>query len=194
MWHATTESIPSGTKYRLHDDCAVLSYRQFTQLLQQEDGFIDWYSALLAGSELTAFYWELPPVTHATYDQHAEFVLIDAPALAAIGPDPAPFISHFDAAPDDDVLLFPNLGGDATLIVPRPMGDYGAYPHLAAFMRDGPPEQIRVFWRRVAESLYQDVTTAPRWLSTAGLGVAWLHARIDTRPKYYSHKPYARHC
>ena len=30
----------------------------------------------------------------------------------------------------------------------------------------------------------------PLWLSTNGLGVAWLHARIDARPKYYSHRPY----
>jgi hypothetical protein len=31
----------------------------------------------------------------------------------------------------------------------------------------------------------------PIWLSTAGMGVAWLHIRLDERPKYYSHKPYA---
>ena len=30
----------------------------------------------------------------------------------------------------------------------------------------------------------------PLWLSTAGGGVAWLHLRIDSRPKYYSHRPY----
>ncbi|MGB1216866.1 MAG: DUF6940 family protein [Saprospiraceae bacterium] len=28
------------------------------------------------------------------------------------------------------------------------------------------------------------------WLSTAGLGVYWLHIRMDNRPKYYKHKAY----
>ena len=30
------------------------------------------------------------------------------------------------------------------------------------------------------------------WLSTAGLGVYWLHLRLDTRPKYYSFQPYRK--
>ena len=190
MWQTTTEGLTSGTKYRLHDDRTVLSYRQFTHLLQRSDDFAAWYSALLAGSGLAAFYWELPPVTLETFDQDAEFVLIDAPVLAALSPDPTPFFSRFDAAPDDDVLVFGNLGGDAKLIVPRPICDHVAYPHLAEFLRQGPTAQVRELWRRVAETVYQDVTSAPRWLSTAGLGVAWLHVRFDSRPKYYSHAPY----
>ena len=28
------------------------------------------------------------------------------------------------------------------------------------------------------------------WLSTHGLGIPWLHIRIDTIPKYYSYKNY----
>jgi hypothetical protein len=28
------------------------------------------------------------------------------------------------------------------------------------------------------------------WLSTSGLGVAWLHIRLDSTPKYYQHQPY----
>lgn len=30
----------------------------------------------------------------------------------------------------------------------------------------------------------------PVWISTSGLGVPWLHVRIDDRPKYYQHAPY----
>ncbi|WP_391540805.1 DUF6940 family protein [Halomicronema hongdechloris] len=32
----------------------------------------------------------------------------------------------------------------------------------------------------------------PRWVNASGLGVAWLHVRLDTRPKYYQHEPYRR--
>ena len=34
------------------------------------------------------------------------------------------------------------------------------------------------------------VGARPIWLSTAGHGVAWLHVRLDSRPKYYLHAPY----
>ena len=30
----------------------------------------------------------------------------------------------------------------------------------------------------------------PVWLSTAGHGVAWLHVRLDSQPKYYRYRPY----
>ena len=30
----------------------------------------------------------------------------------------------------------------------------------------------------------------PIWLSTAGMGVPWLHVRLDSRPKYYAFGPY----
>ena len=193
MWQAATEAIPSGTRYRVLADNAPLSYREFIHLLQNNDQFANWYSELLASSSLDAFYWELPPVTRQDFERNAEFVLIHAPLLAAKPPEPAPFQAHFDAASDDDVLVFPNLGGDALLVVPRPLGAIDAYAHLAVFLRQGPPAQIRELWRLVAETVYQNVTSTPRWLSTAGLGVAWLHLRFDTRPKYYSHVPYTRY-
>jgi len=34
------------------------------------------------------------------------------------------------------------------------------------------------------------LSETPLWASTSGAGVAWLHIRFDTRPKYYIHLPY----
>ena len=31
----------------------------------------------------------------------------------------------------------------------------------------------------------------PVWLSTSGEGVAWLHFRLDSDPKYYQYRPFA---
>ena len=47
-------------------------------------------------------------------------------------------------------------------------------------------------WRTVGEAVSERITDRPLWLSTAGGGVAWLHVRLDSRPKYYGHTPYAR--
>ena len=190
MWQAETQKISSGKKYQLCADDKPLSYRHFIDLLRRDEEFSSWYSNLLATSDFSAFYWELPPLTLDSFEREAEFVLINAPALASFEPEPAPFQSYFNAAPEEAVLTFPNLGGDAILIVPRPLSDTSAYPHLAAFVRNAPSSQVLALWQQTADALYQNVTSAPRWLSTAGLGVAWLHVRIDTRPKYYSHAPY----
>ncbi len=38
--------------------------------------------------------------------------------------------------------------------------------------------------------MHARVGDRPTWLSTAGHGVAWLHVRLDTRPKYYRYTPY----
>ena len=64
------------------------------------------------------------------------------------------------------------------------------YPHLAAFLRGAGKQQVRELWRRRAQEMLRSIGERPVWLSTAGGGVAWLHVRLDSRPKYYSHAPY----
>jgi len=193
MWRTITEEIVSGRRYRLLGTQAPLSFRELIRLLDRDDAFCDWYSRLLVDCGYNAFYWEHPPLTRDNVDREAEFVLIDATALAMVTADSAPFRPQFEDSPGQDVIVFPNLGGDAVLIVPCPVAPCSAYPHLAAFLQHAPAAQVRSLWRQTAQALYQNVTSTPRWLSTAGLGVAWLHIRIDTRPKYYSHTPYTHY-
>lgn len=188
---AAVSDIPAGRKYRIIRDDSRLSFRELFELLRSSEDFADWYSNTLAEFAATAFYWELPPLTDSTIDDEAEFVLIDAPLLARFPPDAAPFASQFDNRPREDVIVFPNLGGDATLVVPSPNGPIDYYPHLATFLRQADKNQIRELWRVLTETVLTHLSETPLWVSTAGGGVAWLHLRLDSRPKYYSHRPYA---
>lgn len=192
MYTAETRDIPSGRQYRILEGDAPLSFRRFFELLESDHDFADWYSGELAAFEAEAFYWELPPLTSETLDQHAEFVLIEAPMLARFPPEPAPFASHFDRAAGEDVIVFPNLGGDAVMVVPCPRGPDEHYPHLAAFLRHADRRQVRALWRVTAQEMLRRLGDRPTWLSTAGGGVAWLHVRLDSGPKYYSYDPYRR--
>jgi hypothetical protein len=92
------------------------------------------------------------------------------------------------------VVSFPNLGGDARLVVPTPQPGTPAptYAHLARFCRQAPVAQLAALWRAVGTEVlaWWAGTTAPLWLSTSGLGVGWLHVRLDSRPKYYSYQPF----
>src|SRR5262249_10126724 len=118
-----------------------------------------------------------------------EFVLLDAPGLAR-KPEPEAFAEHFGDASQPGVVEFPNLGKDAVMVVPCPVGPPSAYGHLAAFVREAPEAQKHALWELVGAAMVRRLGAAPVWLSTAGAGVAWLHVRLDDRPKYYGHRPY----
>jgi hypothetical protein len=190
MWDARIEDIQSGRHFRIQKGGAPLSFRGLFGLLERDPAFTDWYAEVLAATDFSAFCWELPALSSQTFDRESEFVLIEAPSLARRAPDPRPFAAQFASAPDADVLSFANLGGDALLIVPRPLGPADAYPHLAAFLRQAPEGQVRSLWRHAAVAVRENIGRAPRWLSTAGLGVPWLHLRLDSSPKYYRFGPY----
>ena len=190
MYATKTREIPSGREYRLAEGDAPMPFRRFFDLLASDVAFTDWFCCTLADFEGAAFFWELPPLTAARLERDAEFVLIAAPMLERFRPERAPFDEHFRRAPGEDVIVFPNLGGDAVLVVPCPQGPDANYPHLAAFLRGAGREQVRALWRRTAQELLRSIGEPPVWLSTAGGGVAWLHIRLDSRPKYYRYGPY----
>jgi len=102
-------------------------------------------------------------------------------------PDTEAFRSHFAG---EEVATFRNLGGDAILIAPSPDESTRTYPHLAAFLQKAPARQVRELWRSVGRAVCDALSDQPIWLSTSGLGVAWLHIRLDSSPKYYQHQPY----
>ena len=190
MYAAITSDIRSGRHYRVVENDFPVPFQRFFDLLATSAEFTDWYTATLAAFGAEAFYWELPPLMQTTLGEAAEFVLIGAPALARIPPERAAFASYFEQAASEDVIVFPNLGGDAVLVVPCPQGPDENYPHLAAFLRNAPRRQVRALWHMTAQQMLRSVGDRPVWLSTAGGGVAWLHMRLDSRPKYYSHAPY----
>lgn len=190
MWDLRIEPVEGGQRYALSRDGVDPSFREVFESLETNSEFRAWYSDVLASSDFEAFYWEHPALCSENYDTAAEFVLVDAPGLARIRPRPEPFARQFERGDEQRVISFPNLGGDAVLIVPRQVGSPSAYAHLAAFVRLAPADQIQEFWQGVGRVVRERVGTDPVWISTAGMGVSWLHARIDAAPKYYRFGPY----
>ena len=162
------------------------TYADAIRLWRHDAAFRIAFTAHLAAAPFVAYRWETPAVTAATAGQPFEFVLLDAPSLDRPA-DPAAFADMLST--DGPVATFPNLGRDATLVVPRPGGP--AYPHLAAFARLAPADQQHALWQAVGDAMVARLGPAPVWLNTAGAGVPWLHVRLDDRPKYYAHRPYA---
>lgn len=190
----TTRIRPSGARgetWRVEDAGGqVLRVSDALALLRDDPDFRASWNAALAASRFPAFFWELPPITRATIDRELEMALLDAPALAKATADRSAFADRLDAAAGADVVAFPNLGGDAVLVVPTAVVRADAYGHLGAFVRRAPPAQAEHLWAKLAETALAQLSDAPMWISTAGTGVPWLHVRLDTRPKYYRHLPY----
>jgi hypothetical protein len=103
---------------------------------------------------------------------------------------PNAFREHFISG--EDVAVFPNLGGDALMIVPAPVGDHEMYAHLGSFVRGAPETQVHALWMAVGKAMLEWVGEQPVWLNTAGGGVPWLHVRLDARPKYYVYGGYRK--
>lgn len=189
-WKLESERVPGGSRKRIFAGGDALSFAGLLQGLRDDDAFCNWYSACLAEAEPEAYFWEHPPLSAELVERPAEFVLIEAPELSRLHPDPEPFRRHFRQRPGD-VATFRNLGGDAVLVAPVPADAECAYVHLAQFVRHAPGEQVRNLWRCVSKAVQEALRERPVcWLSTSGLGVAWLHVRIDARPKYYQYRPY----
>ena len=192
-WLATTEPLDGGRVQRLTltADSVALSNRTVCDLWQRESAFATFFSKTLAAMPFEAFFWEVHPVTAASVDAPFQCVVVDSPALSGVTADGSPFGMQIAAScADDGMATFENLGGDALLVAPCDVPGIAGYAHLAAFVRRAPEEQQRAFWIRIGNALTSCLGTAPTWLSTSGLGVYWLHVRLDRYPKYYTYAPY----
>jgi hypothetical protein len=191
MWSFRNQALHGtrGMRFAVDFDAQPASFADAVRAWQNDAGFRSLFNAQLADVPYAAFRWETPPVTDTTMTRPFEFVLLDSPGLAR-RPDAEAFAEHFGAASEEGIVVFPNLGRDAIMVVPCPLSSTAAYGHLAAFVREAPEAQWHALWRAVGEAASRRVGTRPVWLSTAGGGVSWLHVRLDDRPKYYGYGPY----
>jgi hypothetical protein len=113
-----------------------------------------------------------------------------------------------DEKAGDSICVFENLGKDATLVVPAYLGqgDKGSYSHFLSYLRapSVPTSQKLALLQRVARVTLKKCMHKRKgegggegvneeelvWVSTSGMGVAWLHVRVEDRPKYYCWQEY----
>ncbi len=191
MWKYLVETSKSNHKYKLAYNNQKLTYLQVIELWRDNYNFRVFFSSLLSSNNFAAYFWETPPITLSTVNREFEFVLVDSPQLAKANSNLNPFRKYFKSAvSDEQIITFPNLRGDALLVVPCPVKKHQIYAHLASFIRKAPDSQNHALWQSLSQAITQKLDAEPLWISTSGLGVYWLHIRLDSYPKYYHHKPY----
>ena len=190
-WHSRQEVVDQGV-FRLGPITAgdhVMSFDEVFGAWRESGPFRATWLSWLNDVPYDAYCWECPSVRVTTLDAAFECVFVASPSLARMANDAHAFSAHF--RPGCEVAKFWNLGGDALLVAPCP-GETGNFAHLASFTATASAERQDALWKSVGEALTTRIGAEPLWLSTAGHGVAWLHIRLDSRPKYYRHAPYTR--
>lgn len=189
MWQIQKiESHSNSFRFEILEENSEISYDTFINRLITSENFRKFYNRVLKRSNFEAFFWENIPVTKNTLYNTYECAIINSTFLARQSADSDTFSSYFSNR--ELVVSFPNLGGDAQLIAPCPDRSHSTYTHIGNFVREAPEDQIMEFWKLVGKEMKQHITDEPKWLSTSGLGVFWLHARIDSTPKYYQTEAY----
>lgn len=190
MFSVKTELRMNGRccRYAVYRDSEPLVFSEVLRLWQSDDTFRSFFFEILTDSPFVAYMWETPSVSCSSVQRPFEFVLVDAPELDRAA-EPDDFQDYFSPE-GQGIVSFENLGGDALMIVPSPRAADATYVHLAKFIREGPAEQVHTLWQAVGREMALRISDRALWLSTSGADVAWLHVRVDSRPKYYAYAPY----
>lgn len=210
-----------GFKHLFSDRRGVLSFANFLEYMIDDDPSFRTLlvSSMRNFSDSTghlAFFWECKPVSRIALSATSfEYVLIPSTELEGVSGSSSDF-EDFENCGSDRVISFYNIGKDAVLIAPCP-GIFAQFPdqrthkidelaagHLGAFIKHAPMELIHVFLKTVGNAMLERFKTIEDdgfhaiskdhkklWLSTSGLGVKWVHVRIDSSPKYYNWEPYS---
>jgi len=199
--------------YRNRDErCAQMEWKPLSALHWASLLSFNNYRSSELANELTlvivntcpydAFFFETKGVSSKNAsEKQFEFILVNSNSLkkASANPDRSSFEEHLNSkkCKMTTACSFWNLSGSSKLIAPRQQSGkpLKTYSHLALFLR-GASEKERVqMWGLVGYeylNIMKEWKDKTVWLSTAGLGVSWLHFRLDNRPKYYKYTNFAR--
>lgn len=189
MWFAEKTNLENNqTKYKIRQNEKTLNFQAVIELLKNNEDFVMYFNKLLCESEYESFFWEVKPIDSKRNQEDFEFVLINSNALLDVKADSSVFSKYF--SDNKYATSFVNLSGESVLITPVKTSPLDDYAHIAKFCRNASVEQILAFWNLVGDEFGKAIENNAKWLSTSGLGVYWLHVRIDPTPKYINYGPY----
>jgi hypothetical protein len=190
-WHPrTVRPKPDTTLLSFVDaDAIKINCGAFFDRLESDEEFRTTFGKLLCEPEPGAFFWEMPGLRATTLEREFECAIIKAPALERIKASPKQFAAHFK--PGERAVAFKNLGSDATIVAPCPTPEVSWYAHLGVFLRSARPAHHHALWTTLVKTAREVLGPKPTFISTSGLGVPWLHIRLDSAAKYYNYGPFA---
>lgn len=178
-----------GARCRFTQNGSILSFGEVLDLWQSSKEATKKYVQEIKTLGFDQCYWEHPALIKSYLDLPYECMILRTDHFSRRQVDTASFSAHLHQ--EQMVAVFDNLGRDARLVVPTLKAEQEHYKHLGAFLHFAPTDQVLEVFNATGNSMREEIEKGKRiWLSTAGLGVIWLHIRLDTVPKYYKTKTY----
>lgn len=194
-----------------NEDGRQMSYLQCMRLLRDSQSFrLLWQTVLNEQGKLLGgtYFWECIPTTPSTiFITPMQYVLVGYKTRTLTSRAPKASCDSF--APNleskssvvisKSIAAFPNLSGDSILIVPKGLtllSNYQCYLDIGTFTKSCPYAQQDALWQYVGQYITRAIEVRDPndvlWLNTHGLGVPWIHIRLDQKPKYYAFEYYKR--
>jgi hypothetical protein len=164
----------------------ILSNEEFVTFLRDER-FVYCLRQAMLGNDFIALRWESAAITSQVLSDAYQCVVLNDPSIERPA-NPGPFAQYLHAA--SRACVIHSNGKDAKLLIPCEGAAGQQYCHLRAFLQQAPDTQVNDLFQLLGRVLRCSITEQPIWLNTAGGGVAWLHIRVDSRPKYYQYLAY----
>lgn len=183
------EQTNDKVKFSILEYQERLSFETVFKYWEVNENFVSFYQESLLSFGFEAFYWEHPAFTIDQISKPYECTVQNSVPLQTLRANESAFKDHIYQ--DELIHDFENLGKDARLVVPSKKSDEEIYNHLGKFLKHGEENQVISLFNRIGSRIIPEVEKRGCvWLNTAGLGVIWLHVRMDTRPKYYKSAEY----
>jgi len=171
-------------RFRIKKDNQFLTFREVFELWSSNETFIKFYKNELIKMNFKAFYWEHPALKKEYLEKNYECLIEKSSILEGLPLNKNAFKDYIYN--NEEVACFMNLGNTARLVVPTKKTENEIYNHFGKFIRFADENQIIAVFKCIGQTITQEIERQKVvWLSTAGLGVIWLHIRMDIRPKYY---------
>lgn len=178
------EQSENTVTFRLRRGEQYLSFKDVFEMWGNNPKFVEFYKDELIKLDHQAFYWEHPAIKKEFLEKKYECILQRSGPLEHLPCNENHFKDYLHTK--EQVADFMNSGKDARLVIPTKKTDKEIYNHIGKFIRLADNEQIIEIFKRVGVKIFEEIDKQKLiWLNTAGLGVIWLHIRLDTRPKYY---------
>ena len=175
-------------KIKIYKDSIMVTWDQILYLWKNSNKFIKFFIDLIKSTQFDNFFWECPPINLKNIQyQNFECYIINSNNNFGKASDNS-FKSYFNENPSKKIISFYNPSRSCLLIVPCPLEEIekNCYLNISTFIKHAPKPQIYILWKQISTLLKKQLKNNHHiWLNTHGLGVPWLHVRLDTIPKYY---------
>jgi len=180
-----------AVRFKILKNEALMNFQEVFKLWENNPEFIDFYVQSLKDFGFKAFFWEHPGLTKETISKSYECILQKSRTLDSRTINENAFADYLHTS--NGAEDFMNLGKNARLVIPTKQSNAEIYKHLGSFLFNAEASQIHALFNKIGTIIPQELEKHPMiWLNTAGMGVIWLHVRMDTKPKYYKTKNYKR--